>query len=65
MARQSKKQVRSRIERAYYASCTGVQIDIMDIGKVFRVGETAVAEGADDDALKSKIRAFVETIRKN
>lgn len=54
-----------RIEAAYYAGCNGVQINIMDIGKVFKHGETLIAGGADDVALQAGVIAFVETIRMN
>lgn len=57
--------VDARVERSFYANCTGVQINVMDIGKVFQVGRTAIAEGADDAALAAKIVAFVDTIRSN
>ncbi len=52
-----------RIESAYYAGCSGVQIDVMDIGKVFKHGHVLIKSGADDEALKAGIVAFVETIR--
>lgn len=59
----SNKAIDRRIELAYYASCSGIQINIMDISKVFAVGRKAHDEGADDEQLKAIIRAFVETIR--
>jgi hypothetical protein len=64
-AKALKNAARKRVEEAYYRSCSGVQIDIMDISKVFAVGEKAVAEGADDTALEAAIVDFVQTIRKN
>lgn len=54
-----------RVERLYYATCSGVQIDIMDIGKVFDVGRKAIAEGKDDGEVALAICQFVATIRKN
>lgn len=61
----SEKIADKRIEQIYYRTCSGVQIDIMDIGKVFKVGHAAIAEGANDDVLAAKIIEFVSTIRKN
>lgn len=54
-----------RIERLYYATCSGIQINIMDIGKVFAFGQKKITDepGVDDAALASSIRAYVETIR--
>jgi hypothetical protein len=53
------------VERAYYATCSGIQIDIMDIGKVFAFGRLKLEAGEDFEALKASVRAYVETIRKN
>lgn len=59
------KKIDKRIEAAYYAVANGIQIDIMDIPKVFAVGRAFVADGVDDDTLKTMIAAYVDTIRKN
>jgi hypothetical protein len=69
MARISKKtlekQIENRISAAYSRTCSGVQVDIMDLGKISNVGRKAIAEGCDDKQLGDRIAAFVETIRKN
>lgn len=65
MATKADKAIDRRVEAAYYATCSGVQIDVMDISKVFAAGRQAIANGADDEALRSAIVAFVQTIRKN
>jgi hypothetical protein len=61
----TKKATDKLVEAAYYATCSGIQIDIMDIGKVFKVGAAAVQRGERDEALGATVRAYVETIRKN
>ncbi len=67
MARATKeeKALDVRIERLYSQSCSGVQIPMMAIPKVFSVAKAAAATGADDEAVKAAIVAFVETIRVN
>lgn len=54
--------IERRIDESYRRNCAGVQIDIMDIGKVFAAGRRAIAAGED---LDSAIVAFVATIRRN
>jgi hypothetical protein len=69
MAKQSKaeKANEKRIEKQYYARCSGVQIDIMNIGRVFLAGQAAIAHNPEitDAELGDKVAAFVETIREN
>jgi hypothetical protein len=67
MARATKeeKALAVRIERIYGQACSGVQIPLMSIPKVFAIGRTAALLGGDDETVKAAIVAFVETIRTN
>lgn len=67
MARQTKaeKQAEKRIDVAYRSTCSGIAINIMDIGKIFAEGQKLIATGVDDAALAVGIRAFVDTIATN
>jgi hypothetical protein len=56
------KKLDKEIERIYYANCAGIQIDMMDIPKVFAVGRSAYTNGRD---MKEAIVSYVESIRKN
>jgi hypothetical protein len=64
-ARPSKKANSKRINDAFNEVGFGVQINMMDISKVFKVGEQAIAQGADDAALEKAIADFLQTIRLN
>lgn len=56
--------VEKRIEQAYYRSCAGVQIDIMDIGTVFKAGHELIAKGVTEPELEAGIRAAVDSLNK-
>jgi hypothetical protein len=64
-AKKAKAQADKLVEQAYYATCRGIQINIMDIPKVFAYGRLKLEAGEDFEALKSSVRAYVETIRQN
>jgi hypothetical protein len=49
-----------RIERLYYKHCSGVQIDIMDIAKVFKIGQEFIKlHNPTDEQLAKRIVSFV------
>ena len=57
--------VNAWVEKAYRETCNGVQINVMDISKVFAEGNRLLAEGADWEQLKLGIRTYVDSIRQN
>lgn len=63
MKTKAEKQADKRIGAAFNARCSGIQIDIMDISKIYKHGQALIAAGADDAALGDGIFAFVQTIR--
>ena len=54
-----------RIASLYSHRCSGVQINIRDIGKVYAVARQAAATGGDDQQVGDAIAAYVQTIRQN
>lgn len=52
----------AEIERIYYANFRGVEIDIMDISKVFAAGRKAAAEGRN---IEDAVKVAVQQLRKN
>lgn len=55
----SKKALDRLIEQIYYKHASGLQINIMDIGKVFKMGEQAYAAGGDvEQAVKDAIKLY-------
>ncbi len=59
------KALDARIQRAYGLACSGIQINLLDIPKVYAEGRKAIEAGADDAALQEAIKAFVAKIRQN
>jgi hypothetical protein len=60
MARKKIDPVDRRVELAYYRSCSGIQIDIMDISKVFKFGRDLILKEDPADAqLDVAIHQFV------
>lgn len=57
----------SFINATYAKACSGIQINIMDISKVFAVGRRAIAANPQitPSELGDVLRGFVETIRHN
>lgn len=62
MRKPTMKQIDKLIEASFYRVANGVQIPIMDIGKVFAAGRAAIAEGRD---LDTAIREIVAQLRVN
>lgn len=61
-ARKLEKQQDDMIAKAYGESCNGIQIPILKTPMVFAEAKRALAGGADFEALKARIRAYVDTI---
>lgn len=62
MRKPTAKQIDKQVEASFYRVASGVQINVMDIGKVFSAGRAALAEGRD---LDTAIREIVAVLRVN
>ena len=56
------KALDKEIEQIYYAHCSGIQINIFDIAKVFAAGRAAAAAGTD---MTEAILSTVQAVRVN
>lgn len=61
----AEKLAEARVDRAYRAACSGIQVPMLELPKIFAHGLARVAAGDDDAALAASVRAYVETIRVN
>ncbi len=62
MKKPSQKQLEKAVEQAWYKLASGVQVNIMDLGKIFDRGVAALKEGKD---LDTEIKACIEEYRRN
>lgn len=51
-----------QIAAIYLRNCSGVQINVMDIGKIYAAGRSAAAAGGD---LEAAVMAAVAALRQN
>jgi hypothetical protein len=59
MTKRQSKQLDNEIERAYYRQGSGVQINIMNISKIFADCRAAVIDGGDlDEAIGTAIAKY-------
>lgn len=61
----AQKLVDARVNAAYREVGDRVQVDIMDLPKVFAAARAAVADGVDDAELRTLMAAHLDVIRKN
>lgn len=62
MTKREAKDLDSKIERIYYRHGDGVQINVMDICKIFKAGKEAFLKGED---MEAAIVAAIATYRLN
>jgi cystathionine beta-lyase/cystathionine gamma-synthase len=67
MKKQSKadKLIDKQIDLAYRETCSNIEVNIMDIPRIFEECRKAILAGSTNDELKIVVREFVESIRKN
>jgi hypothetical protein len=54
----------ARIARMFQQRCSGLQVSIMDIPRIFNAGHAAIKQGATDEQLGDAIAAFVASLPK-
>jgi hypothetical protein len=52
----------ARVAAIYKARCSGVQVPLLKIPAIMRVGVAAVVEGCDDQVVGDKLVAFIATL---
>jgi len=59
----AEKATDARIARIYAQRCSNIQINIMDIPKIYAAARVVAANGADDAELGDYMAAYVNAIR--
>ena len=57
----SKKATEARINGLITKAIVGIQIPIMEVPKIWRIAEFAVAAGDNDETVKAKVLEYVGT----
>lgn len=53
----------AQIDASYRRTCTGIQIDMMAIPTIFKIGRAAIKNGATEAELDTTIKDFVATLQ--
>jgi hypothetical protein len=56
------KRIDTLVGAAYHKACSGLVVNIMDLGKIMAEGRKLLAEGVTEERLCSGLRAFTETL---
>lgn len=62
ITKRKRNQIDKQIEATFYRTCGGVQLNVLDIGKVFAAGRTAAESGGD---IEAAVLAAVAVLRQN
>lgn len=62
MTKRQANKLDKQIEQIFYAHCSGIQINVLDIGKVFAAGRAAAAAG---ESIEAAVIARVAQLRVN
>jgi hypothetical protein len=62
MTKRQIKALDTQIERIFYANCSGIQLNVLDIGKVFAAGRAAADKG---ESIEAAVLTSVAALRVN
>ena len=65
MAKVSQKQKEKIVTKIYYTRCNGIQVPIMSLSKIMKIGLDGLDAGLSETEIGDRIFEFVQTIRAN